>query len=104
MIDVFISYSRADQPFAHKLEQALGNYRPPRSLKLPQRNISVFRDESDLTGVEYHQAIDRYLSQASKLIVVCSPSARRSHRGGCWTQRRPLTAARRSTQRNSARC
>ena len=69
-MDVFISYSRVDQQFAQKLEQALGNYRPPRSLRLPQRSISVFRDESDLTGVEYHEAVGRYLSQANKLIRV----------------------------------
>ena len=76
--DVFISYSRRDIDFARKLEHALESYKPPRDLPLPQRYLNVFRDESDFTGVEYFQAVDKHLREASKLLVICSPAARES--------------------------
>lgn len=73
--DAFISYSRKDGEFARRLEQALRAYRPPKDLGVPQRHLSVFRDEADFTGAEYHSALDRNLKDAAKLIVVCSPRA-----------------------------
>lgn len=76
--DAFISYSRQDKAFAALLEQALETYRPPRGLGLPSRYLDIFRDESDLTGVEYNQSISNHLANSSKLIVLCSPHARRS--------------------------
>ena len=48
--DAFISYSRKDIEFARKLEKALEDYKPPRDIKVPQRNLVVFRDETDFTG------------------------------------------------------
>ncbi len=56
--DAFISYSRKDREFAAKLEKALNNYKPPKGLNLPRRNLVVFRDEEDFTGVEYHASLD----------------------------------------------
>jgi WD40 repeat protein len=76
--DAFISYSREDIEFARKLEKALNAYKPPREIKAPQRNLRVFRDEIDLTGVEYYQSIEQHLQNAAKLIVLCSPAARQS--------------------------
>lgn len=76
--DAFISYSRRDKTFAAMLEKALNAYVPPRGLELPSRHLEAFRDESDLTGVEYHEAIQTHLERASKLIVICSPHARAS--------------------------
>ncbi len=76
--DAFISYSRKDRDFAAKLEKALKSYRPPKDLSVPQRFLNVFRDEEDLTGVEYHASIENHLKDSAKLIVVCSPNARRS--------------------------
>ncbi len=76
--DVFISYSRKDQEFAGTLEKALKNYKPPKGLNVPQRNLAVFRDEADFTGVEYHQSLENYLKDSAKLIVICSPHARKS--------------------------
>jgi WD40 repeat protein len=73
--DAFISYSRKDIAFARKLEQALRNYRPPKNLPVPQRNLRVFRDEADFTGAEYHESLDRHLKEAGVLIVICSPNA-----------------------------
>ena len=74
----FISYKRADEPFAVLLEKALERFTPPRDLNLPQRHLNVFRDREDLTGTEYHAAIRNYLESSARLIVICSPQARSS--------------------------
>jgi TIR domain/WD domain, G-beta repeat len=76
--DAFISYSRRDRSFAVLLEKALEAYSPPRGLALPSRALQVFRDESDFTGVEYHESVSKHLSNSAKLIVLCSPHARAS--------------------------
>ena len=76
--DVFISYSRKDIGFARKLESTLESYVPPGDLGLPHRHLEVFRDEEDFTGTEYYQSVDKHLTQAAKLIVLCSPHARAS--------------------------
>lgn len=76
--DAFISYSRQDIAFARQLEKVLEGYKPPRDLHAPQRYLQVFRDEGDMTGVEYSQSIDHHLHDSAKLIVICSPAARQS--------------------------
>ena len=76
--DAFISYSRADRPFAAALESALEGYRPPRELGVPYRYLEVFRDEEDFTGTEYTSAVTRHLAASRKLIVICTPAARAS--------------------------
>jgi len=62
--DLFISYSRKDLQFAQLLGRALTNYSPPNGLGVPARRLRVFRDQSDLTGVEYHQSIAREQSRS----------------------------------------
>ena len=74
----FISYKRTDEAFALRLELALERYSPPRDLPLPHGHLNVFRDKEDLTGPEYNAAIEKYLGQSAKLIVLCSPQARAS--------------------------
>jgi len=76
--DIFISYSRQDIQFARALEKAIENYSPPKGLGLNSGNLRVFRDESDLTGSEYYNSIDSYLSKSKKLVVICSPAAFKS--------------------------
>ncbi len=76
--DIFISYSRQDVEFARALEKALEGFKPPKNLAVSQRRLKVFRDEGDLIGTEYFASIERYLKNSSKMIVVCSPSARDS--------------------------
>jgi hypothetical protein len=80
--DAFISYSRVDRAFAEVLEHSLESFKPPSDLDVPQRSLKIFRDVSDLTGNEYFQSIDSQLRGSLKVIVVCSPAARRS---GSWT-------------------
>lgn len=76
--DVFISYSRRDIEFARRLHRALDTYSPPRGLRVPQRRLRVFRDESDFRGNEYASALDSVLASAAKVIVICSPHSRAS--------------------------
>lgn len=75
--DAFISYSRVDRGVADALERALEAYRPPPGVG-PDRRLRVFRDEGDLTGAEYGQAINEALRASDRLIVLCSPDARAS--------------------------
>jgi hypothetical protein len=78
MHDAFISYSRRNADFARRLEKALEEFKPARDLNVPQRYLDVFRDETDFTGVEYFQSVERHLGDSAKLIVICSPQARAS--------------------------
>lgn len=68
--DAFICYSRKDIDFARSLEKALEAYKPPRDLNAPQRYLQIFRDEGDLTGVEYFQSIERHIQNSAKLMVI----------------------------------
>ncbi|WP_248558508.1 leucine-rich repeat domain-containing protein [Paraburkholderia terrae] len=85
--DAFISYSRKDRVFAVRLQKALEDYRPPKELPVQQRHLDVFRDEDDFTGAEYYQSLDGHLTDAAKLIVLCSPAARASRFVGDEIQR-----------------
>ncbi|MGB5619217.1 MAG: toll/interleukin-1 receptor domain-containing protein [Desulfobacterales bacterium] len=76
--DVFISYSRRDIVFARALEKALEDYSPPGDLAVPQRHLVVFRDEEDVTGVEYNNSVREHLKNSAKMLVICSPHARAS--------------------------
>lgn len=49
--DVFLSYSRKDEVFGKKLEEALENFRLPKNVKtslISRNRLSVFRDKNDL--------------------------------------------------------
>jgi hypothetical protein len=77
--DVFLSYSRKDREIAARLENALERHRFPKSLKTSKRTLNVFRDESDIAAAEdYHRTIEEHLRGSAKLVVVCSPDARKS--------------------------
>jgi hypothetical protein len=76
--DAFISYSRKDIQFASGLEKALEAYRPPKGISEQSRNLIIFRDVEDFTGVEYHHSLKEHLENSAKLIVLCSPHARQS--------------------------
>jgi WD40 repeat protein len=77
--DIFLSYSRVDSDFADRLEKALEGYKFPKSLRTAKRTLNVFRDVSDIEAAEdYHRTIDRHIKGSGKLIVVCSPAARKS--------------------------
>ncbi len=76
--DLFISYSRHNKDFAVKLRDTLEKYAPPKGLNLPSRRLSVFLDQNDLSGTAYFEAIAAALGDSQKLLVLCSPAARKS--------------------------
>jgi WD40 repeat protein len=76
--DVFISYSRKDADFARKLDSLLRDYTAPADLDPTCKRLRVFRDEQDLTGVEYKWAIEDQLHKSAKLVIICSPAAQAS--------------------------
>lgn len=76
--DAFISYSRKDLDFVAVLERTLRRYKPPAGLNAPLRYLNIFLDTEDFTGTEYSQSVAQHLKASRKLIVVCSPNARRS--------------------------
>jgi len=76
--DVFISYSRVDVRLARVLHAALERYQVPSGVPRSSRRISVFRDETDMSGTKYYQSIDAHLQSSKKMLLICSPAARRS--------------------------
>jgi hypothetical protein len=76
--DVFLSYSRKDRDFAAKLKNALESYKLPESLKADRRTLNVFRDEAGIEAAgDYYSTIAQHLEGSTKLVVICSPDARR---------------------------
>ena len=81
--DVFLSYSRKDEAFGKRLEEALENYTLPKdvsSRSVSTKRLNVFRDKKDLVpnDSDYYKTIEGYLNRSRYLIVICSPNARRS--------------------------
>ena len=74
----FISYSRADERFAARLERVLERYLIPRALRRRQRRLCVFRDVHDAVVGELSEVLETALDDSEHLIVVCSPAARAS--------------------------
>ena len=76
--DAFISYSHRDLRWARWLQGRLEAFRVPgdagEALK-GRRRMRVFRDQTDLAGVELAASLRRELEQSRWLIVVCSPSS-----------------------------
>ena len=80
--DAFISYSHRDLNWARWLQRRLETFRIPRGVteqERPRRRLRVFRDQTDLAGVELQLALRRELSSSQYLIVICSPSSAASH-------------------------
>ncbi len=78
LYDAFISYNALDNKFAEKLEKILENYIPPKDLDVPRKRLNIFRFQTDMTGTEYYSAIEERIKSSAKLIVICSPNARKS--------------------------
>ncbi len=80
--DAFISYSHRDMDWAKWLQHRLENYRIPKDLCSRGdrgKHLKVFRDQTDLAGVELQQALRLELDTSEYLIVLCSPSSAASH-------------------------
>ena len=74
--DAFISYSHRDLKWARWLQRRLETFRVPKDLcdgDIPPAHLKVFRDQTDLSGVELQKALQRELEASRFLIVICSP-------------------------------
>jgi tetratricopeptide (TPR) repeat protein len=83
----FISYSHGDERMASRLHRWLETYRLPRRVigrdtprgKVPKRLTPIFRDRNELPAShDLNEEVRIALAESASLIVLCSPSARRS--------------------------
>ena len=80
--DAFISYSHHDLESARWLQKKLETFRIPEDLveDWPHgKKLHIFRDQTDLAGIELTEALEKELRQSRYLIVICSPSSASSH-------------------------
>ncbi len=75
--DAFISYSHKDMRWGRWVQKRLERFRLPRPLRSESSgrstNLRVFRDQTDLAGVELQATLQRELEASRFLIVICSP-------------------------------
>jgi len=84
----FLSYSHRDAKWGGWLHKALESYRPPKQLvgkvtargPVPKRLVPIFRDREELaSATDLGTVINEALTRSGCQIVICSPSAARSH-------------------------
>ncbi len=76
--DAFISYSHRDLNWAKWLQEKLETFPIPDGAAEPfanRRRLRVFRDQTDLAGVEVTTSLRRELRLSRYLVVVCSPNS-----------------------------
>ncbi len=75
--DAFISYSHKDLRWGRWVQERLERYRMPRQMRKDSRDsgkkLKVFRDQTDLAGVELQSSLQQELKNSRRLIVICSP-------------------------------
>ncbi len=76
--DAFISYSHQDLKWGKWLQKRLENYRIPAEFRKDGKHLHIFRDQTDLAGVELHSSLQRALEASRYLIVLCSPASAKS--------------------------
>lgn len=77
--DAFISYSHKDMSWGVWLQKKLENRRIPREVRevggITGKRLKIFRDQTDLAGVELQGTIQKELRLSRYLIVICSPNS-----------------------------
>ena len=76
--DAFISYSHRDLTWGKWLQHRLETFRIPKDVlggRQPGQRLKVFRDQTDLAGVELTASLRRELEVSQYLIVLCSPAS-----------------------------
>ena len=76
--DAFISYSHRDLKWAKWLQEKLETFHIPDDAGdafTGRRRMRVFRDQTDLAGVEVTASLRRELRASRFLVVVCSPNS-----------------------------
>lgn len=79
----FISYKREDEKWAKWLQKKLESYSLPTAIRkenpeLPNKIRPVFRDQSELSGGNLKDEIEKGLNSSKYLIVICSPRSAKS--------------------------
>lgn len=83
----FLSYSHADEPAARRLHRWLETYLLPARVvgretprgEVPRRLTPIFRDRNELPAShDLNEQVRTALAESASLIVLCSPSARKS--------------------------
>lgn len=77
--DAFLSYSHRDLKWGKWLQDHLENWHIPAEVRketaFARSNLKIFRDQTDLAGVELRDTIRQELRASRCLIVLCSPSS-----------------------------
>ena len=76
--DAFISYSHRDLNWARWVQRRIETFRIPKDVPdqtLVGRHLRVFRDQTDLAGLEVQEALRKELRASRDLIVICSPAS-----------------------------
>ena len=75
--DAFISYSHKDMRWGRWVQERLERYRLPEDLQADsacaKTSLRIFRDQTDLAGVELQASLRRELEASRYMIVICSP-------------------------------
>lgn len=79
----FISYSHADKKAVTKMQKRIERFVIPRYIRklknlAPKKIGSIFRDDTDLAGVDLIESIRTALDESACLIVVCSRHSAKS--------------------------
>ena len=79
VFDAFISYSHKDAAWGTWLQRKLENWNIPSDIRKASgcgsKHLKVFRDQTDLAGVELQESIRRELRNSRFLVVICSPNS-----------------------------
>lgn len=79
MYDAFISYSHRDLKWGRWVQERMERYRLPKALRKetgePGQRMKIFRDQTDLAGVELQSSLQHELENSRHLIVICSPNS-----------------------------
>ena len=80
--DAFLSYSHRDLKWGKWLQDQLESWRIPAEVRketaFTRANLKIFRDQTDLAGVELRDTIRQELRASQCLIVLCSPNSAES--------------------------
>lgn len=77
--DAFLSYSHRDLQWGKWLQNHLESWHIPAEVRketaFSHSNLKIFRDQTDLAGVELRDTIRQELRASESLIVLCSPNS-----------------------------
>lgn len=77
--DAFLSYSHRDLNWGKWLQKHLESWKIPSEVRketaVTRSNLKIFRDQTDLAGVELRETIRKELRVSRCLIVLCSPNS-----------------------------